>query len=115
MGIVSTLAQREGVELAKCVDVVFYVPDESWGGTRRWKLSPTSLAMVEAGDDFVAIGGGEVTRDEMLAARRAGKRVRFVAADMNHEVARNKAARKGLKEPTEFQGAAHSELSKMGT
>jgi hypothetical protein len=32
MGIVSSLAREETAELSRCVDLVFYVPDRSWGG-----------------------------------------------------------------------------------
>ncbi|MBX3680362.1 MAG: hypothetical protein KF710_09295 [Rhodocyclaceae bacterium] len=111
MGIVSVLARDEGATLSDCVDIVFYVPDTSWGGlTAAGHLSPTSVAIVETGTEFLAIGGGEVTRDEMAAARRVGKPVIFVAADMNHEIARKRALRKGLPEPVDFRGAAHSAL-----
>lgn len=109
MGIVSTRAKAAGVALAPCVDRVFYIPDPSWGGrTAGGALAPTSLAMVETGHEFLAIGGGEVTRDEMVAARRAGKRVRFVPADMNHAIARSRAMRQGLPPPVSFQGDAHA-------
>jgi hypothetical protein len=111
LGVVSSLARDEHTELSKCVDVVFYVPDASWGGnTAEGRLSPTSMAVVEAGSEFLAIGGGEATRDEMLAARQAGKPVTFVPADMNHEIARQRAARKGLAVPTDFRGAADAAL-----
>jgi hypothetical protein len=53
-----------------------------------------------------------VTRDEMLAARKAGKRITFVPADMNHKIAREKARSKGQPEPTDFRGSAHEALSK---
>ena len=46
--------------------------------------------MVEVGDRLGAIGGGEVTRDELVAAKRAGKDVHFIAADMNHAIARER-------------------------
>jgi hypothetical protein len=109
MGIVSTQARQEAAELAPCVDDVFYVPDESWGGflENSERLSPTSTAMVENSDAIVAIGGGEIGRDEMIAARRAGKSVTFIPADLNHEIARAKAKKKGLPEPSDFRGAAH--------
>ena len=62
---------------------MFFVKDASWGGfiegTER--LSPTSTAMVEVSDRLVAIGGGDVARDELIAAKRAGKDVRFIPAD----------------------------------
>ena len=78
-----------------------------WGGlvpgTER--LSPTSTAIVDNSDVLVAIGGGEVARDEVVAARRAGKDVRFIPADMNHRIAREKAEQKGQPVPTDFRGA----------
>ena len=55
----------------------------------------------------MAIGGGEVARDELVAARRAGKSVTFIAADMNHRIAIEKAAKKGEAPPTDFRGAAN--------
>ncbi len=107
-GIVSAQARREGIALSKDVDQVFFVEDDTWGGflPGSTRLAPTSRAMVESSDMIVAIGGGEVARDEMIAARRAGKTVRFVPADMDHETARAKARKKGAPEPTDFRGAA---------
>ena len=111
IGVVSSLARDEKVELSKCVDVVFLVPDATWGGaTMDGRLSPTSLAVVETGTEFLAIGGGEATRDEMLAARRQGKAVSFVPADMNHDIARQRAASKGLAAPADFRGPADAAL-----
>ncbi len=46
-----------------------------------------------------------IARDEYLAARRLGKRTTFVAADMNHSIAWERAALNGLPEPTDFHGA----------
>jgi hypothetical protein len=74
-------------------------------------LSPTSAAIVESGTSFVAIGGGDVARDEMLAARRAGKPVTFIPADMNHKIAREKAQQRGQAEPTDFRGSAYGALA----
>ncbi|HEY5777814.1 MAG TPA: hypothetical protein VIT00_03705 [Terrimicrobiaceae bacterium] len=114
MGIVSTLARDERVPLSTCVDYVFYVKDSHWGGKVPGTdhLSPTSAALVECSTSFVAIGGGEAARDEMLAARKAGKPVAFIPADMNHRIAREKAQKKGQPEPTDFRGAAHGSLAK---
>ena len=113
MGIVSSLARDGHVALSNCVDYVFFVEDSSWGGqvpgTNR--LSPTSAAIVESGTSFVAIGGGDVTRDEMFAARQAGKPVTFIPADMNHQIAREKARKGGEAEPTDFRGSAHRALA----
>lgn len=113
IGIVSVLARDEKTELSKCVDHVFFVRDESWGGVMPGtdKLSPTSAAIVETGTTFVAIGGGDVARDEMLAARRAGKKVTFIPADMNHRIAIEKARKKGLPEPTDFRGSVHEAMA----
>ncbi len=108
LGIVSSLARQEKVPLSPCVDAVFFVPDTTWGGALPGGrgLSPTSTAMVRNSDALVGIGGGAIARDELLAARRAGKPVTFLPADMNHAKAREKARRKGQPEPREFGGAA---------
>ena len=113
MGIVSKLVRDEHVPLSRCVDYVFYVPDSTWGGLvpGTKQLSPTSAALVAASASFVAIGGGDVTRDEMLAARASGKPVTFIPADMNHEIAREKAQKRGEPEPTDFRGSAHLALA----
>jgi len=116
MGIVSKLARDERIALSQCVDYVFYVPDHTWGGLVPGsnRLSPTSAALVEVSASFVAIGGGDVTRDEALAARAAGKLVTFIPADMNHEIARRRAQKRGDPEPTEFRGSAHAALAQSG-
>lgn len=88
----------------RCVDYVFYVKDNRWGGKVPGTnhLSPTSAAIAEISTSFIAVGGGDVDRDEMLAARQAGKPVIFIPADMNHKIAREKAQKKGQAEPTDF-------------
>ena len=107
-GILSTQAKKYNAPLSPCVDYVFYVEDATWGGFIEGsdRLSPTSTAMVENSDLLIGIGGGEVGRDELLAAKRSGKEVRFIPADMNHQKAREKAQKKGLPVPTNFGGAA---------
>jgi hypothetical protein len=109
-GIVSTEAKEHNVALSPYVDHVFYVEDATWGGNLKGtdRLSPTSQAMVENSDIIVGIGGGEVARDELLAAKRSGKTVRFLPADMNHHRAQEAARRKGLPLPTDFRGLAHT-------
>jgi len=109
-GIVSTQARDSNVALSPCVDVVFYVHDATWGGllTGTEQLSPTSTAMVENSDRLVAIGGGEVARDELMGAKLAGKEVQFIPADMNHAKAIEKAVKKGQPTPSDFRGAAAS-------
>ena len=110
MGIVSTLARDEEVALSPCVDHVFFIKDSTWGGRLPDKdeLSPTSQAIIDNSTFFVAIGGGNVARDELLAARRAGKPLTFIPADMNHAKARAKARKRNLPEPTDFRGSAHT-------
>jgi hypothetical protein len=106
-GIVSTQAKENKAALSPQVDIVFYVQDDTWGGflpgTQR--LSPTSRAMVESSDVIVAIGGGEVARDELLAARQLGKRLTYIPADLNHRLARDKARQQSQPAPTDFGGA----------
>ena len=107
-GIVSTQARDSKASLSTCVDVVFFVKDASWGGFLEGteRLSPTSSALVDVSDRLVGIGGGEVTRDELIAAKRAGKDVTFIPADMNHTIARERALKRGQAVPTDFRGAA---------
>ncbi len=86
-GIVSTQAKEYNAEVSPCVDYVFYVEDATWGGFIEGgeRLSPTSTAMVENSDVLIGIGGGKVARDELIAAIRSGKQVRFIPAQpMNH-------------------------------
>lgn len=111
-GIVSTQAREYDAGISSCVDRVFYVEDEAWGGLIDGgeRLSPTSEAMVAVSDLMVGIGGGEIARDELLSARAEGREIRFIAADMNHAVAVEKAAKRGLPEPTDFSGAAAKAL-----
>ena len=74
-GIVSTQARENKVSLSTCVDVVFFVKDASWGGFLEGteRLSPTSAVMVDVSDQIVAVGGGDVARDELIAAKRAAR------------------------------------------
>ena len=106
-GIVSTQARESNATVSPCVDYAFYVPDPLWGGFVEGgeRLSPTSAALVDVSDQVVAIGGGEISRDELLAATHAGKNTRFIPADMNHRIAIEKAAKKGQAPPTNFRGA----------
>ena len=115
-GIVSTQARESKAALSPCVDHVFYVQDSSWGGFVEGtdRLSPTSAAMVDVSDRLVAIGGGEVARDELVAARGAGMKTQFIPADMCHRIAIEKAVKKGQKPPTDFRGAAHGTSSDRG-
>ncbi|MNC96065.1 hypothetical protein D3C83_133410 [compost metagenome] len=68
--------------------------------------------MVENSRIIVGIGGGEVARDELIEAKRLGKKVRFIPADMNHQRARDSARKKKLPEPSNFHGAAGGVFAK---
>jgi hypothetical protein len=109
-GVVSSQARKYKAKLSPYVDHVFYVEDATWGGfvSGTKQLSPTSKAMVENSDIIIGIGGGEVARDELVAAKQLGKKVRFIPADMNHQKARESARKKKLPEPTDFRGAANA-------
>lgn len=109
IGIVSQLARDENVALSPHVDHVFFVPDDSWGGLTAdgRTLAPTSAAIVANSSRMVGIGGGDIARDELRAARAAGVTVEFIAADMNHALAREKVVKKGGAEPSTFAGSAH--------
>jgi hypothetical protein len=113
-GIVSTQAKKYQAEISPHVDTVFYVTDEAWGGFKEntQVLTPTSQAMVQCSDVVICIGGGAVSRDEMIAARREGKTVKYIPADMNHKRAVEKARKKGLPVPTDFKGAAFAVFGK---
>ena len=103
MGIVSSLALESGATWAAEVDRIYVVEDTTWGGAGAdGLLSPTSAAMVAVSDEMVAIGGGAIARDELMAARREGKRCRFIPAESNHEIARQKARSAGKPVPASF-------------
>ena len=106
IGIVSAIAEKEGATFSPAVDVVYVIADDTWGGLGAdGRLSPTSSAIVGAADEMIAIGGGEIARDEMVAARALGKHLRYFAADMNHAAAIAKARAKREADPTDFRGA----------
>jgi hypothetical protein len=52
--------------------------------------------------------GGGISRDEMMAGRARGKKVRYVAADMNRAAAIRKTREKSQPEPPDFRGAVAS-------
>jgi hypothetical protein len=108
IGVVSAIAEKEGATFSQDVDTVFVIADDTWGGLNAdGKLSPTSSAMVGAADEMIAIGGGEITRDEIAAAQAMGKSVRYIASDMNHAAAIKKAKEGRQPPPEDFRGAVH--------
>ena len=112
-GIVSSQARAYDAAISPHVDHVFFVEDETWGGflADTGELSPTSRAIIDVSHVVIGIGGGEVARDELMAARAAGKNVEYHAADMDHAKARAKAERDGRPAPTSFRGAAAEVLT----
>jgi hypothetical protein len=107
-GIVSTEAKAYKGSITAAVDHVYFVKDKTWGGmnAETKQLNPTSQAMIDSSDEVIAIGGGDVGRDEISAARNLGKNVLFVGADMNIKKAKEKAAKKNQPEPIDFRGTA---------
>ena len=118
-GIVSSQARSTNATIAPCAGTVFFVEDESWGGLVKgpvgtMALSPTSAAIVAVSDQIVAIGGGDVARDEFTAATRLGKKTEFFPADMNHAIAQARAAKNKQPPPTDFRGALAAALAGAG-
>lgn len=108
IGIVSSLAEAEGLAMSNDVEVVYVVKDDVWGGRQGTRLSPTSETTVAACDELIGVGGGAIARDELDEARKRGKPVCFIPADMNHALAVEKARKTGKSPPTDFRGEAHT-------
>jgi hypothetical protein len=108
-GIVSSLAIQYLDDISTAVDHVCFVMDSQWGGKlpNSNNLSPTSQAMVACSDIFVGIGGGEISRDEMIAGREQGIPVHFYPAEISHEYGIYRAQKMNLPSPDSFWGAAH--------
>ena len=108
-GIVTTEAFAFYNDISEHVDHICFVKDELWGGyiPGSKKLSPTSRAMVDCSDVLIGIGGNDVARDELLAARELGKPVQFFPAEMNHKEAIRNAQNGDKPIPTSFLGSAH--------
>lgn len=113
-GIVSTKALHESAQISEAVDYVCFIADEQWGGMLPGsdELSPTSKAIVACSDVMIGIGGGEISRDEMMAAKEQGRPVYFYPAELNHEEAIQRAEESGLPYPKTFWGEAHEVFGK---
>lgn len=113
-GIVSNLAVQYAEAISPHADHICFVSDSAWGGkvAGSESLTPTSQAMVACTDIFIGIGGGEITRDELLAGEELGKPVKFFPAEMKHEIAIERAMKKGLPIPASYWGAAHEVMMK---
>jgi hypothetical protein len=108
-GIVSSVAAEHMENISDAVDYVCFVADTQWGGKVKDtdRLSPTSQAMVACSDVLVAIGGGEVTRDELLAGKALGRPVYFYPAEVSHHHLIQRAYKRNEPTPGSFWGAAH--------
>lgn len=108
-GIVSSVATKHMEYISKDVDHICFVSDTQWGGKLPGsnELSPTSQAMVSCSDVLIAIGGGEVSRDELLAGREQGKRILFYPAEISHEYWIQRARKQGMPTPKSFWGPVH--------
>ena len=74
--------------IAPGVDRVFFVRDESWGGVRNdGSPSNTLRTLLMLSDEFIVMGGGEHTAQELRAFLHAGKPVRFHQASMHTRTA----------------------------
>ena len=113
-GIVSSLAAKHIENISEAVDHVCFVSDTQWGGKLAGsnQLSPTSQAMVACSDVMVAIGGGEVTRDELTAGRALGRPVYFYPAEVSHQQLIQRAHKMNAPLPRSFWGAAHEVFGK---
>ncbi|MGE5377127.1 MAG: hypothetical protein ACM3XO_18890 [Bacteroidota bacterium] len=115
-GIVSNRAAKRLESISDAADYVCFVTDTQWGGKlpNSDQLSPTSQAMVACSDVLVAIGGGEITRDELIAARAMGKPIYFYPAETGHQHSIQRALKRNEPPPESFWGAAHDEFGKQG-
>jgi hypothetical protein len=114
-GIVSRLAIAEKARFSGAVDEIFVIPDDRWGGYLPGKkdLSPTSSLMVQVSEEMIAIGGGEITRDELEAGITAGKKYRYYRAKMARKSAENLAARSGLDPDTIAWGPVDAQYREL--
>jgi len=108
-GIVSSVAAEHMEYISKDVDHICFVADTQWGGKlpNASELSPTSKAMILCSDILIAIGGGEVSRDELLEGRKQGKPIFFYPAEISHTYWIEHARKAGMPAPTSFLGAVH--------
>lgn len=113
-GIVSSVAAQHPEYISDFVDHVCFVADTQWGGRlpNSNELSPTSKAMVLCSNMLVAIGGGEVTRDELMVGKAMGKPVHFYPAEISHAYLMQRARKMNLPAPTSFFGATHEVFGK---
>ncbi len=111
-GIVSTRVMNHPHRISLAVDIICIVVDTVWGGILPGTntLSPTSQAMIACSDILVAIGGGKISRDELIAAKEKGKTFQYFPAPMDRAWAIARAKSKGMPPPESFDGEVHEWL-----
>lgn len=113
-GIVSSEALAYPKYISDAADHICFIRDKYWGGKipNTDELSPTSKAMVECSDILVAIGGNDISRDELIEGKAQGKPIQYFPAEMDHEAAIRRAKHLGLPEPESFMGSVHDVFGK---
>jgi len=113
-GIVTTEALTYAEDVSNAVDYICFIKDSQYGGKlpNSDELSPTSKAMVECSDILIAIGGNDVSRDELLEGRKQGKPIQYFPAEMDHNAAIRRAKHLGLPTPESFMGSVHEVFGK---
>lgn len=113
-GIVSRNILDDPTDISPYCDYICFIDDDLWGGKLpdSNELSPTSKAMVDCSDILIAIGGGEICRDELLAGKKQGKPIQYFPAEINHEAAIRRAKYLGAPPPESFMGAVHDAFGK---
>ncbi len=114
-GIVTTQVLEDPYAISGSVDHICFIKDSQYGGTlpHSTELSPTSKAMVACSDILIAIGGNDISRDELLEGKRQGKPVHYFPAEMNHERSIRRARHLNLPPPKSFWGAVHEIFGKQ--
>ena len=107
-GIVSRVSLDYPGSISSDVNLIFIMGDKVWGGNLpgTHDLSPTSEAMVRCSTRVVAIGGNEISRDELTGAQRLGIPIEYYPAEINHANRIQRAAARGEPTPVDFSGAA---------
>jgi hypothetical protein len=113
-GIVTTEALEYPEDISDAVDHICFIKDTQYGGKlpNSNALSPTSKAMVECSDILVAIGGGDISRDELLEGKKQGKPIEYFPAEINREAMLRRAKQLGQPEPDSFMGSVHEVFGK---
>ena len=113
-GIVSALVLQYPNAINLAVDYICFIADKFWGGKlpNSDELSPTSKAMVACSDILVAIGGNDVSRDELLEGKAQGKPIQYFPAEMDHDAAIRRAKYLGVPMPESFMGSVHDVFGK---